>query len=338
MAMRKLLGTVCRISLAFLIVLTPIHAGAFDQGTGKENPKKIKEKNPEKIREERQLEAVREEPRIQKSEHRDYIIIDENKVPIRISEGIETPDNFLKTIRNNTYTGSNISVNFQDVDIKTVIKQFAVLLGYPLKINRRITGKISYKFENAPWNLVLSHFLRHHRLEILFDGEKLVIRQKKTIAWKNPIFLLLIAIPILLAIFFLSRHFLPKPRKKKSSPPLNLDPEKIDEITKRILFLFEVEKIYKDEDFSLKLLAEKLSLQPYLVSRIINKKLKKSFPNLLNHYRILEAKRMLTSDRETVNILHIAFEVGFKSKTSFNRIFKQAEGITPSEYRERHRY
>jgi AraC-like DNA-binding protein len=62
--------------------------------------------------------------------------------------------------------------------------------------------------------------------------------------------------------------------------------------------------------------------------------LNKNFRDLINHYRIEEAKNSLTNPKKNdSSILEIAYEVGFNSKEVFNRCFKKYTGMTPSEYK-----
>jgi AraC-like DNA-binding protein len=62
--------------------------------------------------------------------------------------------------------------------------------------------------------------------------------------------------------------------------------------------------------------------------------LNKNFMDLLNNYRIEEAKEMLLKPgKNDRSILEIAFEVGFNSKEVFNRCFKKYTGMTPSEFK-----
>ena len=42
---------------------------------------------------------------------------------------------------------------------------------------------------------------------------------------------------------------------------------------------------------------------------------------------------MKKPEYKTAKIIAIAFDSGFKSKTTFNRVFKNYTGQTPSEYR-----
>jgi AraC-like DNA-binding protein len=54
----------------------------------------------------------------------------------------------------------------------------------------------------------------------------------------------------------------------------------------------------------------------------------------MNNYRVEEAKQLLASDPDRT-VLEIGLEAGFGSKPSFNTIFKQKTGMTPSEFRKK---
>jgi AraC-like DNA-binding protein len=91
------------------------------------------------------------------------------------------------------------------------------------------------------------------------------------------------------------------------------------------------DKIHRDMEMSRSKLASKLAVTEHNLSRIINQCFEQNFSSLLNEHRVIEAKERL--ERETTAITIIAFEVGFSSIPSFNRVFKQSVGMSPSEYR-----
>lgn len=67
---------------------------------------------------------------------------------------------------------------------------------------------------------------------------------------------------------------------------------------------------------------------------LVNTYLGQNFYNFINKYRIEEVKKKLSEDNSKENnILTIALETGFNSKSTFNTVFKKIEGVTPSEYR-----
>jgi AraC-like DNA-binding protein len=70
------------------------------------------------------------------------------------------------------------------------------------------------------------------------------------------------------------------------------------------------------------------------LSQLINDGLGDNFYDFVNKYRVDEVKRLMTDPKaKNFNLLGIALEAGFKSKSTFNLIFKRFTGLTPSEYR-----
>lgn len=124
-------------------------------------------------------------------------------------------------------------------------------------------------------------------------------------------------------------------KKYKSS---SLGPEEAGEFLRKILHCIEVEKVYRDEKISLESLSKKLKISPRNLSRVINERLQKNFYELINHYRVKEAQEMLTSpEKRHTSIIKIGYEVGFNSKSAFNRGFKKFVKIIPSQFRKKHR-
>jgi len=114
------------------------------------------------------------------------------------------------------------------------------------------------------------------------------------------------------------------------------DKHKVGKIAKQVVALLEDEKLYQETELTLQQLGDKLGLQTYIVSQAINEVLKKNFYDLVNNYRVEEAKRLLL-DPKNVNytVLSVGFEAGFNSKTTFNTVFKKFTGLTPTEYRDK---
>ena len=69
------------------------------------------------------------------------------------------------------------------------------------------------------------------------------------------------------------------------------------------------------------------------LSHVINASFNQNFRDFINSYRIEESKSRLVQD--DMNILNIAYEVGFNSKSAFNTAFKKFTGMTPKEYRKK---
>jgi AraC-like DNA-binding protein len=98
--------------------------------------------------------------------------------------------------------------------------------------------------------------------------------------------------------------------------------------------ILESRALYLNPDLRLSDLADALGVRPYRVSEILNRGLETSFYDLINRYRIAKAQGLLSSPASAhLNLLGIAMESGFRSKSVFNEVFKKATGKTPSEYR-----
>jgi len=125
-------------------------------------------------------------------------------------------------------------------------------------------------------------------------------------------------------------------KKKYKHSSLNLTPDEAGEYTRKLLYLIEMENVYQDPDISLNSLAQRLKLSPRNLSQVINEQLKKSFHELINTYRVKEAQKMLTAP-ETAHrsVLEIGYDVGFNSKSAFNRAFKHFTQLTPSQFRKK---
>ena len=104
----------------------------------------------------------------------------------------------------------------------------------------------------------------------------------------------------------------------------------------KLLYLVEIEKLYSDPFISLKKLSSRLIITPRNLSHIINIKLKTNFHSFITNYRIKEAQRILRDFKsKDKSILEIAGEVGYYSKSAFNRAFKEVSFMTPSQYRKK---
>ncbi len=104
----------------------------------------------------------------------------------------------------------------------------------------------------------------------------------------------------------------------------------------RITQLMMVERVYQNENLNLRQFALHLKTDPNLISFILNSHLNNNFYDFVNRYRIDEVKSKLNNPKyKQLTILGIALDSGFNSKATFNRVFKQFTGITPTEFQKR---
>lgn len=120
--------------------------------------------------------------------------------------------------------------------------------------------------------------------------------------------------------------------KDKSVHDGELDPSIRAELFKQIKNQLESHKLYLDSALTLTRLAILTGLSKHHLSEVLNRHAGKNFYEFINGYRIDFVRKRLEEDtRQTV--LDIALEVGFSSKSTFNAIFKQFTGQTPTHYR-----
>ena len=117
-----------------------------------------------------------------------------------------------------------------------------------------------------------------------------------------------------------------------------LDTELIDpDYVERVRDALEVDKLFLNPRLTLEELADHVKLAPRLVSTIINRSMNKNFHEFVNHYRVEEAKRILSDiAHKDQSVLDVALIAGFNSKATFNRFFKKFTKLTPSEFRDKH--
>jgi AraC-like DNA-binding protein len=76
-----------------------------------------------------------------------------------------------------------------------------------------------------------------------------------------------------------------------------------------------------------------LNERPHYVSQVISQEFASNFYDLVNRHRIEHAKRLLRADPEG-NVLTIAMDSGFNSKSAFHVAFRRCTGTTPSNFRQ----
>jgi AraC-like DNA-binding protein len=112
-------------------------------------------------------------------------------------------------------------------------------------------------------------------------------------------------------------------------------PQNTENIMQEILKVIELKRLYLNMDLDLEQLEKEMKINRNYLSNAINICWGDNFNSLINSYRIKEAKKLLTEPKNSdLTILQICFKVGFNSKSTFNRVFKDKVKITPRQYRE----
>jgi AraC-like DNA-binding protein len=115
--------------------------------------------------------------------------------------------------------------------------------------------------------------------------------------------------------------------------PVDLPIENMEMEISKLAYYMETQKPYTNPKLTLVELAQSLKMPPYLLSKVINNGFGKNFFDFINSYRIEEFKKRVEDPQfKNYTLLSIAFDVGFNSKTAFNRSFKKITSQTPSTY------
>ncbi len=84
-------------------------------------------------------------------------------------------------------------------------------------------------------------------------------------------------------------------------------------------------------------LATRIGIGEHKLRNFINRRLgHRNFSQYLQIYRLELARTMLGDPKKRdTSIITIARDCGFNSSSTFNRVFKDTEGVSPKEYRKR---
>jgi AraC-like DNA-binding protein len=222
--------------------------------------------------------------------------------------------------------------------IETVISILLVLLAF-IKIAQMIKEYYQY-IENSQSSakefepVWLKRFLLVFFIAgVLFFLMKLLPLFIGSISYieEYPIILLIMVSLLWLAFEALVRLNVSFPKMDKQ-PSIKSEEDK-DWLKESILLNQKIlnEKWYLEPRLSLRQLAQRLASNESYISRTINKGLGKSFNAYINQFRVDYAKDLINQNE--TSMLIIALDSGFNSKATFNRVFKEHSGLTPTQFK-----
>ena len=132
-------------------------------------------------------------------------------------------------------------------------------------------------------------------------------------------------------------NFLYESRRKIEYKPIEVDSINSEQVLEEeaLLILDYISQNYHNPDLSLKSIRKQLKIPENKISKLIRTHLSISYKDHLHEIRITEAKRLLSETN--CNINEVAFKVGFNGISTFNRVFKEKESKTPSEFLKKHK-
>ncbi len=265
--------------------------------------------------------------------------------------GILSRQRLLDNLKAKTYSGTPIDLVLSNASLRTVIAELEKAGGFRLDLDPAIDGRVTYRIMNIPWDEALANVLADNALGIAADlageGFKVYRGDVVTLAFNKPgrakfvlflyanFFRIAAGAVILAAALVGLRLYANRRARRRSTPKKALLPaEAVEPARKKLLYLLEADKIYRDEGLTLRSLAEKMAVSPHQLSWIINEVLHLSFSTLVNGYRVEEVKGRLSDPSfNHRSVLQAALDAGFNTKAAFNRAFKKSTGMTPSEFK-----
>jgi AraC-like DNA-binding protein len=136
---------------------------------------------------------------------------------------------------------------------------------------------------------------------------------------------------------YILKHDIPADSTKNLEKDSNfkIQDAKADEYLSTLLSHMESNAPYRLVDCNIQLVAEQTGIPTHYISIVLNTRLKQTFPNFINKYRVEKAQVLLCDQackRKTIE--SIGADCGFGSKATFNRVFrKYTANMTPTEYR-----
>lgn len=116
-----------------------------------------------------------------------------------------------------------------------------------------------------------------------------------------------------------------------SSKPSSPVSENYSAIVFRVKNYLEVN--YDQPDLTLEKVASMFNINRTYLSRLMKAETGHSFSELLTMIRVGKAKEILKYSTSQVKMYEVAKKVGYGSQHYFSRVFRNCEGVSPSEYR-----
>jgi len=120
---------------------------------------------------------------------------------------------------------------------------------------------------------------------------------------------------------------------KPSKQAVSIAEKELSELLDKLESLMTKDKVFLNPDLSLELLSKYLEVSEKHCSYILSKGMEMNFNQYVNNFRIAAFKeRIKEGQNKTFTLTSIAYDCGFNSKSTFNRVFKSTCGVTPSEF------
>lgn len=122
--------------------------------------------------------------------------------------------------------------------------------------------------------------------------------------------------------------------QKANVADLTLTPGTIQDIILQLKHSMEVDKLYLNPHLSVTILSQHTGIAQKNISAVLNRQMQSSFNDFVNHYRIEMFKEKIRQPESShLTMAGVALECGFNSQATFQRVFKELTGTSPSAFR-----
>ncbi|MEM7303915.1 MAG: type IV pilus secretin PilQ [Pseudomonadota bacterium] len=104
-----------------------------------------------------------------------------------ILEVQKIPEDIIETRRKETYEGERLSLNFQNIEVRSVLQLIADFTGLNLVVSDSVSGSLTLRLKNVPWDQALDIILKTKGLDMRENGNVLYIAPSEEIAAREKL-------------------------------------------------------------------------------------------------------------------------------------------------------
>lgn len=108
--------------------------------------------------------------------------------------------------------------------------------------------------------------------------------------------------------------------------------EEMEKLIQKLQKFMRSSKIYLDSELTLEKLATETGITRHILSQVLNEGLHVAFYTYINRLRITQFENLVRAKKyQSLSIMGLAFECGFRSSSSFYNALKKEKGKTPKQ-------